>query len=157
MREFETDVRVQLSRGDLIEHLVIQRRALLRLGHIRHVFAEVVDADAHVVGIRGGGGGECIVDRHAGDETARKASADSRSFGNGTKGLAFRESDENRAKHQAFATTAAQTRAAPAEISTLAHARSVSPVVQTSSTSRIERPPTWVEAANTPRTFDARS
>src|SRR5438105_14226341 len=106
-----------LALSDRVEQLVSERGALPRLVGIRHVFAEVVDADGHAEAVDGRRGGEGVVDAQAGDEAARQTPSHPRPLGERAKTLALRERDEDRAKHYALATTTAQTRAAPAATS----------------------------------------
>src|SRR5205085_3737198 len=121
----------------------------------RHVFAEVVDADGHAEGVGGRGDGEGVLDAQACDEATRHSAADAGALRDRAQHFAFRERDENRSKHQALAAITAQTREAFPDSSSCAHARSVSAVVQMSSTIRIERPRTADDAWKTPRTFPA--
>src|SRR5437773_4786496 len=154
--ELEADVGLELSRRNLIEKLVIERGTVPGLFHVGDVLAEVVDADGHAMRVGPSGGVERLADAHAGNEAAGEPASDARSLGECAKGLAFRKGDEEGPGH-AFATTTAQTRDAPAFRSAAAQARSVSAVVQTSSTMSSERSRAAADAVKASRTFEARS
>ena len=73
--QLHADVRVELSRGDLIEELVIERSAFAGLGGIRDVFAEVVDGHAHAGSVDGLSGADRVSDFSTCDEACGDAAA----------------------------------------------------------------------------------
>jgi len=89
MRQLQAHVRIEMTRRDLIDHLVIQLGTLLGLLGIRDVFAEVVDADGHAVRIGFLCCFERLFDGHAGDEAAGQPSPDARTFRNTAESLTF--------------------------------------------------------------------
>ena len=89
VRQLHAHVGIEMTRRDLIDHLVIQLRALPGLLGIRDVFAEVVDADGHAVRVGFLCRFERVFDSHAGNEAAGQPPPDARTLRHTAESLTF--------------------------------------------------------------------
>ena len=66
----DADVGAQLAGFDGVEQLVVDGGACLGLRDLENAFTERVKRDFDAFGVELGGGGDRLIDRHTGDETA---------------------------------------------------------------------------------------
>jgi len=96
VRQLEADVGIEPARCDLVQQAVIEGAALPGLFLVGYVFAQVVDADRHAHAVDGGGGGQHLIHRRAGDKARGHAPAHGRPLSQSTQGAALRQPDEER-------------------------------------------------------------
>ena len=96
--ELDADVGAELAGFDGVEELVVDGGAVLGLGDFEDAFAEGVEGDVDAFGVELDGGGDGLVDGHAGDETERDAATEGGALREGAKGLVGRKTNEKRTK-----------------------------------------------------------
>ena len=98
--ELDGDVGAEAAGLDGVEELVVDGGAGFGVGDVEDGFAEGVEGDVDAFGVELGGGGDGLVDGHAGDEAAGDAAADGGALRERAEGLVGGETNEERTKQE---------------------------------------------------------
>ena len=97
--ELDADVGVQLARLDGIEQLVVDGRGGVGLFGYGDAFAERVERDGDALAVHLLGGGQGLLDRHAGNKAAGELATYSGTLRKRTKLPILRHGNEERTQH----------------------------------------------------------
>ena len=92
--ELDADVGAELAGFDGVEELVVDGGAGFGLGDFEDALAEGVEGDVDAFGVELGGGGDGLVDGHAGDEAERDAATEGGALRERTEGFVGRKTNE---------------------------------------------------------------